>query len=66
MKKTQPLIDLPKMEAPSTTVTLTPAPTTRPAPPPQSAIDQVSMPLCWALLGTSVVILILQIWNYLS
>ncbi len=62
MKKTQPLIDLPKIETPSTTVTVTPA--TPPAT--KIAIDQVQMPLCWALLGASAAILILQIWNYLS
>jgi hypothetical protein len=61
MKKTQPLIDLPKIETPSTTVTVT-----APEPTPQTGIDQIPMPLCWALLGTSAAILILQIWNYLS
>ena len=58
MKKTQPLIDLPAIEAPSTVVTVTPE--------PQFRIDQPPVPLCWALLAASVVILILQIWNYLS
>ena len=58
MKKTQPLIDLPMIETPSTTVTLTPR--------PQLGIDQMPMPLCWALLAVSTAILILQIWNYLS
>ena len=58
MKKTQPLIDLPAIETPSTTVTLTPR--------PQLGIDQMPMPLCWALLAVSTAILILQIWNYLS
>jgi len=58
MKKTQPLIDLPAIETPSTTVTVTPR--------PQLRIDQIPMPLCWALLAASGAILILQIWNYLS
>ena len=58
MKKTQPLIDLPMIETPSTTVTLTPR--------PQLGIDQIPMPLCWPLLAVSTAILILQIWNYLS
>jgi hypothetical protein len=58
MKKTQPLIDLPAIETPSTTVTVTPE--------PQLGIDQIPMPLCWALLAVSAAILILQIWNYLS
>jgi len=29
-------------------------------------VDAISMPLCWALLGTSAAILLIQIWNYLS
>jgi hypothetical protein len=58
MKKTQPLIDLPAIETPSTTVTVTPQ--------PQLRIDQMPMPLCWALLAASAAILILQIWNYVS
>jgi hypothetical protein len=58
MKKTQPLIDLPAMEAAATTVILAPA--------PQPRIYQIPMPLCWTLLAVSVTILILQIWNYLS
>jgi len=64
MKKTQPLIDLPVMETPATTVTLAPAP--EPASKPQLRIDQIPMPLCWTLLAVSAAILILQIWNYLS
>ncbi len=62
MKKTQPLIDLPAMEKPAPTVTVTPPP----APRPLLGIDEIPMPLCWALFGTSAVILILQIWNYIS
>jgi len=62
MKKTQPLIDLPAMEAPAAPVTVAPAPPPKPLP----RIDQIPMPMCWALLGVSAAILILQIWNYLS
>ena len=62
MKKTQPLIDLPAMKTPATTVTLTPAPESQ----RQRRIDQIPMPLCWGLLAASAAILILQIWNYLS
>jgi hypothetical protein len=58
MKKTQPLIDPPATEAPVTTVTVAPRPTSR--------VDQIPMPRSWALLAASVAILILQIWNYLS
>lgn len=70
MKKTQPLIDLPPIEKPSTTVTVAPPPQPPPQPRaqtrPQTRIDQIPMPLCWALLATSATVLILQIWNYLS
>ena len=62
MKKTQPLIDLPAMEMPATPVTVTPEPVAR----PQLRVEQIPMPLCWALLAASAAILILQIWNYLS
>jgi hypothetical protein len=58
MKKTQPLIDLPAIETPSTAVTVTSQ--------PQLRIDQIPMPLCWTLLVASATVLILQIWNYLS
>jgi len=70
MKKTQPLIDLPRAKGPVTTVNVlaTPQPAPRPVaqPAPQMRIDDLPMPLCWGLLATSAAILILQIWNYLS
>jgi len=66
MKKTQPLIDLPAMETPATTVNLAPAPEPAPKPKPQPRVDRVPMPLCWTLLAVSAAISILQIWNYLS
>ncbi|HEY6071466.1 MAG TPA: hypothetical protein VIU85_08845 [Chthoniobacterales bacterium] len=67
MKKTQPLIDLPKIEAPSTAVTIAPPVQLKKTQSlPQVSIDQVGMPLCWGLVGASVAILILQIWNYLT
>jgi len=59
MKKTQPLIDLPMVEAPATKVAITPGPTL-------TRVDEIPMPLCWGLFAASVAILILQIWNYLS
>ena len=62
MKKTQPLIDLPPAEAPVTRVTVAPTP----QPASKMRIDDIPMPLCWALVATSAAILILQIWNYLS
>jgi hypothetical protein len=59
MKKTQPLVTMPESTAPPSvplTVTSEPAP----------VIESVSMSLCWAVLGVSAVILIIQIWNYFS
>ena len=29
-------------------------------------VDAIPMPLCWMLLGVSTVILIIQIWTYIS
>jgi hypothetical protein len=62
MKKTQPLIDLPRVEAPATKIIVT----SQPQPEPAATVDNIPMPLCWALLGASAATLILQIWNYLS
>jgi hypothetical protein len=58
MKTTQPLIDMPVASAPETPVTV--------APQPRVTIDQIPKPLCWALLGVSAAILIIQIWSYFS
>src|SRR5947209_13668093 len=63
MKKTQPLIDLPPSATPVTRVTVAPAPA---QPAAKSPLDEIPMPLCWALFAGSAAILILQIWNYLS
>jgi hypothetical protein len=60
MKKTQPLISMPSTAAPVTPVKVAPA------APPAAKVEAISMPLCWALLGTSAAILLIQIWNYLS
>ena len=62
MKKTQPLIAIPSAERPATRIIVT----SPPQPEPAAKIDTIPMPLCWALLGASAAILILQIWNYLS
>jgi len=43
-----------------------PATATLPPPRPETKIQKISVSLCWMLLGVSVAILILQIWNYLS
>jgi len=58
MKKTQRLIDMPVAEEPGTPLTA--------APETRVIVDAVPKPLCWALLGVSAAILIIQIWNYFS
>jgi hypothetical protein len=60
LRETQPLIGLPAVKTPTTRVTVAPA------PQPVSRIDEIPMPLCWALFAASTATLILQIWNYLS
>jgi hypothetical protein len=62
MKKTQPLNDPPAVDTPATAGKV--APQVRPTS--ISRIDEIPMALCWALLGASAAILILQIWNYVS
>jgi hypothetical protein len=57
MKKTQPIITMPATASQSAPLTL--APTTT-----ESIGDEIPMAFCWALLGVSAVILIIQIWNY--
>jgi hypothetical protein len=59
MKKTQPLVTMPESTAPPSvplTVTSEPA----------AAVEPLPLRLCWAVLGVSAVILIIQIWNYFS
>jgi hypothetical protein len=53
MKKTQPLIAMPLTAPQSAAIAVAPA-------------EKSASPLCWVLLGVSVVILIIQIWTYLS
>jgi len=53
MKKTQPLIAMPITAPQSASIAVAPA-------------EESIMPLCWVLLGVSTVILIIQIWTYLS
>ena len=57
MKKTQPIITMPATA--SQNAPLTVAPTTT-----ESIGHEIPMAFCWALLGVSAVILIIQIWNY--
>jgi hypothetical protein len=59
MKKTQPLINRPAPSAPAVTqVTM--------ASETAGVVDQLPTTLCWALVGVSAVILIIQILNYIS
>jgi hypothetical protein len=53
MKKTQPLIAMPHAAPQIASIAVAPA-------------EKGSMPLCWVLLGVSAIILIIQIWTYLS
>jgi hypothetical protein len=53
MKKTQPLVAVPEVAPQSPSVAVAP-------------VEKNPMPLLWLLLGVSAVILIIQIWTYLS
>jgi hypothetical protein len=53
MKKTQPLVAMPEKAPQSPSIAVEPA-------------EKKSTPLLWLLLGASAVILIIQIWTYLS
>ncbi len=53
MKKTQPLVAMPEVAPQSPSVAVAP-------------VEKNPMPLLWVLLGVSAVILIIQIWTYLS
>jgi len=56
MKKTQPLITMPETVPQSTPLTV--------ARDTVKIVDAIPKPLCWAVLGISAAILIIQIWNY--
>jgi hypothetical protein len=53
MKKTQPLVAMPEIASQSPSIAV-------------AAEEKNPMPLLWLLLGVSAVILIIQIWTYLS
>jgi hypothetical protein len=53
VKKTQPLVAMPEMVSQNPSIAV-------------AAVENNSMPLLWLLLGVSVIILIIQIWTYLS
>jgi hypothetical protein len=52
-KKTQPLVAMPEVTAQTPSVAVAP-------------VEKDPMPLLWLLLGVSAMILIIQIWTYLS
>jgi hypothetical protein len=62
MKKTQPLIAVPHPSRQSASMGVTPTEKAEES----VMISAIPMPICWALLGVSTVILIIQIWTYLS
>jgi hypothetical protein len=53
MKKTQPLVAMPEAAPQSPSIAVAP-------------VEKNPMPLLWLLLGVSALILIIQIWTYLS
>jgi hypothetical protein len=53
MKKTQPLVGIPEVAPQSPSIAVAP-------------VEKNPMPLLWLVLGVSAVILIIQIWTYLS
>jgi len=63
MKKTQPLSRMPDTAPPSAPINVA---TAVPEPERELIIDEIPMSFCWALLGVSAAILIIQIWTYLS
>jgi hypothetical protein len=53
MKKTQPLIAMPQTASKKASIAVAP-------------VEKGAKPLYWVLLGVSALILIIQIWTYLS
>ena len=56
MTKTQPLLVQPSTAAPAAPVIITSK--------PLAPLDAIPRPLCWAVLGISALIFLIQIWNY--
>jgi len=54
MSKTQP-----RITAPAASVKVAPR-------GPSAPLDSIPIPLCWALLGVSTVVFIVQVWTYFS
>jgi hypothetical protein len=66
MKKTQPLIAAPEHVAPAPPVRVNIPEPIAVGPVATTANDELPMIFCWALLGVSTAILLIQIWNYVS
>ena len=62
MKKTQPLIAMPQITPKGPSMAVTPIEKVEES----AMLDAIPMSICWALLGVSTVILIIQIWTYFS
>jgi hypothetical protein len=59
MKKTQPLISMPTLGPQSASIAVEPA-------RGSTMAEGIPTSICWTVLGASAVILIIQIWTYLS
>jgi hypothetical protein len=59
MKKTQPLVTMPPRRIETAPISLA-------AVEPEAVVDLDfnPMPLCWVLLGASLVVLLIEIWSY--
>ena len=62
MKKTQPLVSMPEPRTQTAPIAVN----VEPVAPEETFVDELPMPICWALLAASAVILTIQIWNYFS
>ena len=63
MKKTQPLVTMPVPSRQTSPIPVNIAPDIEHE---DSFVESLPMSFCWAILAASVVILTIQIWNYLS
>jgi len=64
MKKTQPLVTMPEPSRQTAPIAVNVAP--QEFEEEATFIDALPMSFCWAALAASVVILTIQIWNYVS
>ena len=62
MKKTQPLVTMPEPVRQTAPIAVNVAPIEE----EEGFIEGIPMPLCWAALAFSAIILTIQIWNYLT